>query len=85
VTPQCACASGATVSSAIAAPRTTARHARSPRSRCRFPDVEDEVLILLPLAEYLRDRGYPVFEASNVAEAKAVLDADTPVDLVFTM
>jgi CheY-like chemotaxis protein len=46
--------------------------------------VEDEVLIRLPLAEYLRDCGYSVFEASNVAEAKAVLDADTPVDLVFS-
>ena len=44
--------------------------------------VEDEVLIRLPLAEYLRDCGYRVFEASNVAEA--VLDADTPVDLVFS-
>jgi DNA-binding NtrC family response regulator len=32
--------------------------------------VEDEVLIRLPLAEYLRDCGYRVFEASNVAEAK---------------
>lgn len=46
--------------------------------------VEDEVLIRLPLAEYLRECGYRVFEASNVAEAKAVLDADTPVDLVFS-
>jgi DNA-binding response OmpR family regulator len=46
--------------------------------------VEDEVLIRLPLAEYLRDCGYRVFEASNVAEAKAVLDADSPVDLVFS-
>jgi DNA-binding NtrC family response regulator len=46
--------------------------------------VEDEVLIRLPLAEYLRDCGYRVFEASNVAEAKAVLDADTAVDLVFS-
>jgi DNA-binding response OmpR family regulator len=46
--------------------------------------VEDEVLIRLPLAEYFRDCGYRVFEASNVAEAKAVLDADTPVVLVFS-
>jgi DNA-binding response OmpR family regulator len=46
--------------------------------------VEDEVLIRLPLAEYLRDCGYRVFEASNVTEAKTVLDADTPVDLVFS-
>jgi CheY-like chemotaxis protein len=46
--------------------------------------VEDEVLIRLPLAEYLRDCGYRVFEASSVAEAKAVLNADTSVDLVFS-
>ena len=46
--------------------------------------VEDEVLIRLPLAEYLRECGYRVFEAAGVAEARAVLDADTPVDLVFT-
>ena len=42
------------------------------------------MLIRLPLAEYLRDCGYRVFEASNAAEAKAVVDADTPVDLVFS-
>jgi DNA-binding NtrC family response regulator len=28
--------------------------------------------------------GYRVFEGSNVAEAKAVLHADTPIDLVFS-
>jgi DNA-binding response OmpR family regulator len=46
--------------------------------------VEDEVLIRMLVAEYLRECGYQVFEAARVAEAKAVLDADTPVDLVFT-
>jgi DNA-binding NtrC family response regulator len=46
--------------------------------------VEDEVLIRMPLAEYLRECGYRVFEAAGVAEAKAVLASDTPVDLVFT-
>jgi DNA-binding response OmpR family regulator len=46
--------------------------------------VEDEVLIRMPLAEYLRDCGYRVFEAADVAEAKAVLNADTPIDLMFT-
>lgn len=46
--------------------------------------VEDEILVRMPLAEYLRDCGYRVFEAASVAEAKAVLDADTPVDLVFS-
>ena len=46
--------------------------------------VEDEVLIRLALAEYLRDCGYRVLEASNAAEAKSVLVADMPVDLVFS-
>jgi DNA-binding response OmpR family regulator len=46
--------------------------------------VEDEVLIRTLVAEYLRECGYQVFEAVGVTEAKAVLDADTPVDLVFT-
>jgi DNA-binding response OmpR family regulator len=40
--------------------------------------------VLILVAEYLRDCGYRVFEAAGVAEAKAVLDADAPVDLVFT-
>ncbi len=46
--------------------------------------VEDEVLIRITLSDYLRDCGYRVFEASDVAEAKAVLDADMAVDLVFS-
>lgn len=46
--------------------------------------VEDDVLIRMAVAEYLRDCGYRVFEAYRVAEAKAVLNADTPVDLVFS-
>ena len=46
--------------------------------------VEDEVLIRTLVADLLRECGYQVFEAAGVAEAKAVLDADTPVDLVFT-
>lgn len=46
--------------------------------------VEDEVLVRMPLAEYLRECGYRVLEAASVVEAKAVLEADTPVDLVFS-
>lgn len=46
--------------------------------------VEDEVLVRLAIADYLRDCGYKVFEAGNVAEAKSVLNADASVDLVFS-
>jgi DNA-binding response OmpR family regulator len=46
--------------------------------------VEDESFIRVPLAEYLRDCGYRVFEVASVSEAKSVLNSATPVDLVFT-
>jgi DNA-binding response OmpR family regulator len=46
--------------------------------------VEDEVLIRLPLADFLRDNGFRVLEGANAAEARAVLDAGTPVDLLFS-
>jgi DNA-binding response OmpR family regulator len=45
--------------------------------------VEDEVLIRMAVADYLRECGYRVLEASNAAEAIKLLDAQ-PVDLVFT-
>ena len=47
--------------------------------------VEDEVLIRLVIAEYLRDCGYRVFEAAHADEALLVLrQAERPVDVVFT-
>jgi CheY-like chemotaxis protein len=46
--------------------------------------AEDEELIRLLATEYFRDCGYRVFEAGNVAEAKAVLSTNMSVDLVFS-
>jgi CheY-like chemotaxis protein len=47
--------------------------------------VEDEVLIRLVVAEYLRECGYTVHEAAHADEARAVLDTpDVGIDLVFT-
>lgn len=46
--------------------------------------LENEVLIRMPLAEYLRECGYRVLEATTVAEAEALLNAGIHVDLVFT-
>ncbi len=46
--------------------------------------VEDEVLVRLAVADYLRECGYRVFEASEVEEAKSVLAAEVGVDVVFT-
>jgi DNA-binding NtrC family response regulator len=46
--------------------------------------VEDDVLVRMPIAQYLRDCGYKVIEAANADEAMAVLlHAETIVDVVF--
>jgi CheY-like chemotaxis protein len=47
--------------------------------------VEDEVLIRLVIAEYLRECGYKVHEAATADEAIAVLEApEVSVDIVFS-
>jgi CheY-like chemotaxis protein len=46
--------------------------------------VEDETMVRMPIAEYLRDCGYNVVEAGDAREAIAAMDAEGPVSLVFT-
>jgi DNA-binding NtrC family response regulator len=47
--------------------------------------VEDDVLIRMPIAQYLRDCGYRVIETVNADEAMTVLlHRDTVVDIVFS-
>jgi CheY-like chemotaxis protein len=47
--------------------------------------VEDEVLVRLVIAEYLRECGFKVHEASNADEAVIVLEKpDISVDVVFS-
>ena len=47
--------------------------------------VEDEVLVRMPIAQYLRDCGYRVIEAVNADEAMTVLlHKETVVDIVFS-
>jgi DNA-binding NtrC family response regulator len=46
--------------------------------------VEDDLMVRMPIAEYLRDCGYNVLEASDAAEAIAAIDAEGPVSLVFS-
>lgn len=46
--------------------------------------VEDEVLVRLIIADYLRECGYHVIEASTGDEARAIIEARHPIDLVFT-
>ncbi|MGE0221977.1 MAG: response regulator [Acetobacteraceae bacterium] len=46
--------------------------------------VEDELLVRLPIAEYLRDCGYDVLEATDAGEALSLIEGGHPVDLVFS-
>jgi DNA-binding NtrC family response regulator len=47
--------------------------------------VEDDVLVRMPIAQYLRDCGYKVIEAVNADEAMVVLShQETAVHLVFS-
>jgi DNA-binding NtrC family response regulator len=47
--------------------------------------VEDDVLVRMPIAQYLRDCGYKIIEAVNAQEAMTVLlHQETVVHLVFS-
>jgi len=46
--------------------------------------VDDDILIRMSIADYLRGSGFEVIEAGDADEAVAVLTTDTPVDLVFS-
>lgn len=46
--------------------------------------VEDEVLIRIATADYLRSAGYTVMEAADAAEAIRLMGAAPPIDLVFS-
>jgi CheY-like chemotaxis protein len=46
--------------------------------------VEDDVMVRMPIAEYLRDCGYNVLEAGDAAEAIAAVRAGGVVSVVFS-
>ena len=46
--------------------------------------VEDEALVRLTIADYLRDCGYAVAEAADTNEALEIFASGEPVDVVFT-
>jgi CheY-like chemotaxis protein len=46
--------------------------------------IDDEVLIRLVIADYLRECGYRVFEAGSPEDAVAILQSDLKIDIVFT-
>jgi CheY-like chemotaxis protein len=46
--------------------------------------AEDEFLVRWTAAEFLRERGYAVIEATSAADAISVLESGTHVDIVFS-
>jgi CheY-like chemotaxis protein len=46
--------------------------------------VEDEWIVRMAIAEYLRECGYRVIEASNAHEAIAALNEDARINIVFS-
>jgi CheY-like chemotaxis protein len=46
--------------------------------------VEDEFIVRLTIAEYLRDEGYEVIEAGTADEALDVFKSGIAIDLLFT-
>jgi CheY-like chemotaxis protein len=57
------------------------------RGRAQAPTVlvvEDEWIVRMSIADYLRACGYRVLEAGNADEAKTALEADTRVAVVFS-
>lgn len=46
--------------------------------------VEDEVLIRMVVADYLRECGYRVLEAGNADDAFKILTTNEPIDVVCT-
>ncbi len=64
---------------------TRPRNATLPGNPQTILVVEDEVLIRLVIAEYLRDCGYKVHEAAHADEAVLVLQSpDVTIDIVFS-
>jgi CheY-like chemotaxis protein len=59
------------------------RECELPRQRVILV-VEDDILVRLTAADYLRDAGNTVIEAANAAEALDVFMSGEPVDVVFT-
>jgi CheY-like chemotaxis protein len=46
--------------------------------------AEDEFIIRLVIAEFLREEGYEVIEAANADEALEIFRSGIPIDLLFT-
>ncbi|MGP9820210.1 PAS domain S-box protein [Salinarimonas sp. NSM] len=77
------------IADAVAEPRPAASGAeRAPavveRRRLRVLVVDDDALVLMGSATMVEDLGHEPIEAGSGADALAILDAGTPIDVVLT-
>lgn len=59
-------------------------NAKSKKSAQRILLADEDVIVRLGIAEYLRDCGLIVLEASTSQEAKSILQAGPSVDVLFS-
>jgi CheY-like chemotaxis protein len=60
------------------------RNSKPPHSRTVLV-LDDDVLVRMPVVQFLRDCGHRVVEAASTDEAIAILQkADVPVDVMLT-
>jgi CheY-like chemotaxis protein len=59
-------------------------HRSASRSSTTVLVVEDDVLVRMAIAAHLRDTGYRVIETATAEEARAALEAQEPIALIFS-
>lgn len=65
-------------------PTASASSSSRPQRQSTILVVEDEVLIRLHVSDCLRDAGFEVLEATDVARALELLESNSSIDLVLT-
>lgn len=79
--------SGAFSSDGVSSKSGNGHHPRSGSAQDYKPTilvVEDETLIRMATADFLRGAGFRVLEAGDAAEAQVIIGAREPVELVFS-
>jgi DNA-binding NtrC family response regulator len=65
-------------------PETTQRPGNGALRVATILIVEDDILIRMAAADHLRDAGYRILEAGNGDEARTLLRANEPIEVVFS-
>jgi CheY-like chemotaxis protein len=70
--------------SGTAAPGTTPRPGNGAQRVATILIVEDDILTRMAAADHLRDGGYRILEAGSGDEARTLLRANEPIEVVFS-